>query len=354
MRVLLGDQVGRVRAEVTEGRIGDVVWRLNQSGSATLRVKRGSAAFALETLDPGARVYVEFDNGLPAWGGVLDLPRAWLPGMVEIKAYTIERLLAFQMTAKTRGFYGEVAGSIFSQILAEADRRALIGLTMGTVWMGGAVHYPRYHFRDAMWVVDDSIRKMENCDYRFVPYLDDNRIMFRAELHELLGNDKRESVALVEGANVARAGLTEQGEIVNRVVIVGSGATWGERTVIWGREETSRARFGLREAMLAPSDVTQPDTLNRYADNAIRESAYPHTLADLTVADVVPARFADYDVGDVVRVILPAMGFNGYDAPMRIVARGFDPWSGKCELVCDERFEYLPVMQDEDENQPGE
>ena len=355
MRMLLGDLSGRVRAEVIEGRIGDVTWRLNESGSATLRVKRGSAAFAREILEPGARLYVEFDNGLPAWGGVLDLPRKWSPGMVEIRAYTIERLLQFQITTKTRGFYGEVAGGIFSKVLGEADSRAAIGITIGTaLWMGGGLHYPRYHFRDGMWCINDSIRKMENCDYRFVSYLDDNRIMFRAELYELLGNDKRESVALVEGANVARAGLTEQGEIVNRVAVVGSGATWGERPVVVGREEASRALYGLREGMIAPSDVTQTPTMNRYAENAIRESAYPHALAALTVADVRPARFADYDVGDIVRVILPSLGFDGYDAPMRIVARGFDPWSGVCELVCDERFEYVPILQGEDENEPGE
>jgi hypothetical protein len=106
--------------------------------------------------------------------------------------------------------------------------------------------------------------------------------------------------------------------------------------------------------MVAPSDVSQTATLDRYADNAIRESAYPHVLAALTVADVAPARFADYDVGDIVRVMLSSFGFDGYDAAMRIVARGFDAWSGKCELVCDERFEYLPILQGEDENQPGE
>jgi len=355
VRVLLGDLTGRVRAEISEGRIGDVTWRLNEAGSATLRVKRGSAAFAREILEPGARIYVEFDNGLPTWGGVLDLPRKWSPGMVEIRAHTIERLLAFQMTTKTRGFYGDVVGSIFSHVLEEADSRASIGLTLGTVWMGGALHYPRYHFRDVMWVVNDSVRAMETCDYRFVPYLDDDgRIMFRAELYEQLGDDKRETVSLIEGANVADASLTEQGDIVNRVAVVGSGATWGERPVVWGTEETSRRRFGLREGMVAPSDVTQTPTLDRYADNAIQESAYPHTLAALTVADIRPARFADYDVGDIVQVVLPSFGFDGYDAAMRIVARGFDPWSGKCELVCDERFEYESVLQGEDENQPGE
>jgi len=353
MRVLLGDRTGSVRAELTEGNISDILWRLNQSGTATIRIKRGSAAFRRELLEPGARVYAEFDNGLPAWGGVLDLPRVWQSGLLEMRAHTIERLLKYQMSTKTRAFYGHVVGSIFSQILLEADQRAAIGIRMGRTWMGGALHYPRYHFRDAMWIINESIRKMENCDYRITPYLSNNRILFRAELFELLGDDKRDQVLLVEGANVAEAKLTEQGEIVNRVAVIGSGATWGEREVVWGVEEASRRKYGLREKMLAPADVSQTATLNRYADNAIRENAYPHTLAVLAVANVKPAIFEDYDVGDIVRVQLPSYGFEGYSAPMRIIARGFDPSSGRCELVCDERFEYATILQGEDEFQAG-
>ena len=347
MRVLLGDQTGQVRAELDEGSIGNIAWRLNTAGTATVWVKRGSTAFRRELLEPGARIYVSFENGLPAWGGLLDLPRDWSPNLVEIRAYTIERLLKFRMTPKTRAFYDEPVGSIFVKILLEAEQREPSGLTIGQVWYGGAAHWPRYHFRDAMWVTNNSIRKMENCDYRFLPYLDDGKIRFRAELHQLLGDDKREKVLLCEGANIASGTLSEQGEIVNRVAVVGTGSTWGEREVVYGVEETSRRTYGLRERMIAPSDVSLPTTLYRYADNAIRDDAYPHRLATLVVANVPPSRYADYDVGDIVRVNMPSYGFDGYDAPMRVIARGYDPASGECEVVCDERFEYLPVLKDE-------
>jgi hypothetical protein len=354
MRVLLGDQKGQVKAELKAGSIGNIVWRLNSAGAAMVQIKRGAAAFRRDLLEPGARLYVEFDNGLPAWGGVLDLPRTWHSNLLEIKAYTIERLLKFSMTSKSRAFNGNVVGSIFSQVLQEADQRAALGLTIGTLWTGGAVHYPRYHFRDMMWVINNSVRQMETCDYRIVPYLADNYIRFRAELHEQVGEDKRNSTVLIEGANVASATLTEQGTIINRVAGVGSGSTWAERIPIWGVEDASRQRYGLRETMLAPSGLSQDVTLDRIVDNAIRDNAYPHTLAALTVADIPPARFSAYGVGDVVRVQLPTYGFEGYDAPMRIIARGFDPSSGVCELVCDERFDYYPVIHAEDEYQPGE
>jgi len=352
MRVLLGDRTGRVRAELDEGTISNVVWRVNSMGSAVLRMVRGSAAFKKELLEPGSRVYVEFDNGLPTWGGALDLPRVWRSGEVEMTVYTIERLLRYQLTQKTRPFYRSVVGSIFTQVLMEADQNADIGLTLGQIWHGGSSHDPRYHFRDVMWVLDESIRKLENCDYRFVPYISGDRIMFRAELHQMLGDDKRERVAFAEGQNAAEVSLAEQGDIVNRIPVVGTGATWGERDVVWGVEEESRRQYGLRERALVPSDASAVSTLYRYADRAIREDAYPHVIASMSVTDIAPASFADYDIGDIVRVILPSFGFSGYDDPMRVMARGFDPASGKCEIVCEGEWEYSPIIQSEDATRP--
>jgi hypothetical protein len=337
-RVLLGDQAGRVRAELRNGSIGSIAWRLNSSGTAVLTISRLDPAFRQELLEPGCTIYTEFDNGLPAWGGVLDLPRTWSPGKLETRVYTIERRLSFAMTEKTRPFYGVVVGKIFSDILEEAEQEISVGLTLGQIWMGGQLHYPRYHLRDAMWIIKSSIQKMESCDYTFIPYLEGNRIKFRAELHQLLGDDKRDKVALIEGRNVTEPALTEQGDIVNRVAVAGSGTTWSEREVIIGNEDTSRRRYGLREEALTPSDVTQTSTLSRYAEQELAENAYPHTLASMGVVDLPPARYADYQVGDIVRVQLPSYGFEGYDKAMRITARGYDPSSGACEVVCEERF----------------
>ncbi len=353
MRILLAGLDGRVRAEVQQGRISNVTWRLNKTGSADLFISRRDPAFREELLRPGSRIYVEFDVDLPPWGGVLDLPRTWTRGMLQIRAHTIERLLKFARTEKTRAFYSVLVGSIFISVLQEADKKSAIGLDFGQVWYGGTAHYPRYHLRDMMWVINNSLRKMETCDYAFVPFLEDNRIQFRATLQEQLGDDKRQRVALVEGRNVTDAQLTEQGDIANSVAVVGSGATWGERTVVYGNEEESRRRVGLREITLTPTDVSQTATLLRYADTAIRERAYPHTLADMTVTNLSPGVFAAYGVGDVVQVQLPGYGFEGYDAPMRIVARGYDPQTNTCQVVADERFEYVPVLQQHDEEEPG-
>jgi len=352
VRILLGDRLGRVQAELDEGAISDVVWRLNEAGTATLNIVRTSAAFRQELLDPGARLYVEFDNGLPPWGGVLDLPRTWTPGALKVQVYTIERLLEFQLTSKSRLFIDALVGTIFFYILQEVEKRAKLGLTLGQVWSGGGTYSEGYPSSDAMSVINRSIRELENCDYRFVPYLNKGRIMFRAELHERLGEDKHKHIALIEGANVAAPTLTEQGDIVNRIFVKSAGATEAEQWIIPAIEETSRQQYGLREKIIAPSRLSLVSTGRRYADRAIREYAFPHVFASMDVVDVKPARFVDYDIGDIVWVSLSSFGFDGYGAPMRIVARGFDPGTGKCELVCSEQFEYLPIIQTEVEKPP--
>ncbi len=360
MRILLGDRKGVVRAEVVRGRLSSVAWRLNKAGSATLTIARGDPAFRRELLEPGARIYADFDNGLPAWGGVLDTPREWAGHQLQIRCYTIERLLASVTTATTRSFYGVPAGAIFDAIFREADEKAALGITIGHVWYGGGGHWPRYHARTALWVLNQSIRKMEVCDYRIVPYLDGNKIRFRAELHEQVGDDKRTMTALVEAAPgvagnvVGRPEISEQGEIVNRVIAVGTGATWGEREKVYGVERESQRRYGLREKVLAPQDVSQSTTLARYVENELRENAYPHTIGAMEVVNRMPALFADYDMGDILRVTLPSCGYDGYDAPMRLLARAFDPLSGRCQVVTGIARRHTPIIQGQDEYQPGE
>jgi len=350
MRVLLGDRSGRVHGELVNGNISNISWRLNSTGSSTLKIKvwRDNSLFKKELLSSGSRVYVEFDNGLPAWGGVMDLPRRWTEGELEIRVHTIERILSYIITKKTRGFYGAVVGHIFGEVLREAELREQLGLELGHIWYGGLPHWPRYHFRDAMWIINNSIRKMENCDYHFVPYLDDGRIKFRAELHEFFGADKRDSVLLAEGNNIVKATLVEQGNIVNRVAVVGTGSTWGERDVVYGEEHNSIRKYGLRERMLQPSGVSQIATLRRHADVGLRENAFPHTIVGLEVSDNLPSKFEDYGIGDIISINLVNYGFEGFSAPMRILARGYDPGTGSCELVCDERFEYSISTYEDD------
>ncbi|HIP95654.1 MAG TPA: hypothetical protein EYH32_00380 [Anaerolineae bacterium] len=350
VRLLVGDRTGMVLGEiVTE--IGPVSWRLNGIGVAEFAVARSAPAFREDWLRFGNRVLIEFDNGLPAWGGIIDFPREWNARGVKIKARGLGSLLKYRITAKTKYFNAVPVGRIFHDVLDDADKRQALGLVWdGPIWMGGGAHYPRYHFKSVWWVLTESIRKMENCDFRFVPLLRDGKIVFRPELHEVLGEDKRHKVALWEGDNVTDVVMSEQGPVINYVVVPGSGTGWGDdRQVAYAKEEESKQLYGLREDCVLRAGVTQVTTLHRHAEWYIREMAYPHTRMTLHVTNTTPARFSDYDVGDIVRVVLPSYGFCGYDRACRVLAREFDPVTGRCAVVLEERFAPTPALLDDGE-----
>ena len=354
MHVLVGDRFGTVIAEM-QGDVGAVSWILNGIGRTSLVTIKSNSKTTEENLRIGNRIYIEFDDsvGLPPWGGVIDLPRRWEAGKVVVSCYGIEQLLKTRVTRKNDAFYDRPAGTIFSDLLWRTEQKDPLGIVIGNVWIGGRQHWPRYHYKPLWSVLTDSLRKMEQCDFRFIPYLESGRILFRAEFYQVAGADKTSSVALVEGRNVA-TGLTleEQGIIVNVCNAVGAGSTWGaERLVIVARDSGSFAHYGLREDGVVYSSVSEPGTLEMHARNELLQQSEPRRIFSLPVTNEDPGKFADYDLGDSVRCILQTFGFGGYDGTLRVLAREFDPGTGGCKLAVEEQNDAdVWIYQDE----PGE
>jgi hypothetical protein len=187
-------------------------------------------------------------------------------------------------------------------------------------------------------VLDYSLPRMERCDFRFVPYLEEDFIRFEARFFQIAGRDRSANTAIVEGRNTA-AGLklTEQGQVINDYAAVAEGQTWGpERTVVLGQDAASRARYGLRESGKVYPGVSATATLEMHARNVLATHSEPRRIFNLEVTDDAPGRFGDYDLGDLVRCVLPSFGFGGYDGTVRVIGREYDPESGRCTLVVEE------------------
>lgn len=335
--MLIGDRFGRVIAEASPG-IGPLPWRLNEITKTTLAFAKTDPKTTADNLRYGNRVLVQFDDdvGLPDWGGTMEPARDWKTAEVAVTCYSIEYLLQFRDTARTRAFDSVPVGHIFYRVLQEAEEQQSLGITFGPVWTGGALHYPRYHFKSLWWILHDSLIQIEHCDFRFVPQLVNGHIVFQAELYEELGEDKSGRWALKEGKNVTDARVTEQGPLVNEFTAVGAGTTWGpDRAVSIAREETSSQMYGLRQDGRVFAGVTQQTTLDRHAITEVEKNSYPHMRVGLEVANVPPAEFRRYEVGDVLRCILPSYDFDGFDENVRILAREYEPGSGRCKLVAE-------------------
>jgi len=249
-QVLIGDRFGRLIAEANP-LIGPVSWRLNDIGKTTLTFSKNDSKVKARFLRSGNRVMIKFssDLGLPPWGGVMDLPIKWTEDAVEVSCYSIEYMLQFRITPKTRAFKAVPVSRIFRRLLLEANLEQEMGITIGRLWGGGRLHSPRYHYKSIWWVIKESLIKLEFCDVKFVPSVnDDGYIEFRAQMHEKLGDDKSASRALKEGRNVSSAQLTEQGPITNQFSAVGSGSTWGtERKARVYQRLASSNKYGLRK-----------------------------------------------------------------------------------------------------------
>jgi hypothetical protein len=333
MRVLIGGRDGVVAEEISP-QIGGVSWILNGIGRMQFSLAANNQKATDATLLPGNRILVEFDNGLPVWGGVIDLPRSWSDGVITVNAYTIEHLLQYRLTSRSTTFDGVPVGAILARTLLEINSAWPEGITLGRTWLGGMPHYPRFHFKSA-WDVCESIRRMESCDIVFEPVLENGMIFFNAHLLERWGEDKSDRYAFTEGANIAGLSYTEQGPLVNSAVAAGAGATWTERAVIRAEDSASIQRFGLRERLDIYADATYQTTLEMHARDRLAQ-AHPLRRFGLEVVDAEPAPFGTYGIGDILRLEAASVGW-GYSGQVRVIGMEYN--DGVLKLAVDEWLE---------------
>jgi len=339
IQILLGDLDGKVLAELTAD-VGPVSWQLNKPGKMKLTLPK-PIPFKI-----GYRILVRFDNGLPDWGGTVELPWTETPGTIEATCLGIENALLYRRTRKNRNFYSAPVGAIFQALILEAQTYQSLGINLGHVWNGGGAHSPRYHFKPVLDVLQKSICAMEACDFALIPKLTGGKITFTGELYFQRGVDKTSSVVLLED-NLSDVVMKWNGSLVNNFAAVGNGSTWGnERPVSIQEDSASVNEYGLREDSGAYTGVTYSTTLETHAKTILKQRAFPRRKVSFDAANLAPSSFSSYDIGDIVRLSLPSFG---YDAPVRLLAREFDPGTGKCSLVVEEPTESVPTsVPDED------
>jgi len=334
-RVLVGDLTGRILTEL-ELDVGPVAWRLNKETRVKFQIARSDPKAIEDYLRFGNRILVQFENGLPDWGGIIDPPRKWSKdgSSIEFTAYSGEQLLKQRQTGKARSFSSATVGYIYQSLIEDANVVADTGISIGDVWGGGDTHSPMYHFDKVLEKIQQRLTdRLSSADFVISASESGGYIVFTAHFYERRGSEKP-NVALLEGHNLIQIELVEQGTIVNSWAIVGEGSTWGdERLVGYAEDADSIAEFGLREDSEVHSDVAEQASLDAIAANRLAGTARPHNMLALEAANLAPAAFSDYDVGDSVRVVLHSYGFGGYDKMVRVIAREYAPSAGTCTLV---------------------
>lgn len=330
-RLLVADLTGTVLTEL-KPRLEKVSWVLNEVGQLTFALAKTDPKLQERYLRFGNRVLVEFDNGLPAWGGVLTGAREWSESEVAVEAWSAEAVLGWRVTGRNRLFSGASLGSVLQTVLADAAAVASTGLQLGTVYLGGAGYSLEYHYSTLADVVADLVELggvVVDVTAREVGGV----VVFSVNLFERRGRD-RPGVALVEGANVVGARVRDEDTVINAQYGATDGSGWAEGTRLFGGAVSaeSAARHWLRETFESIK-VTEQSALDAALRARLEASQWPTRAVAVQVTNRPPGEFREYDLGDGVTVSLPTYGFGGTRGMFQVVGREFFVDEDVCDLV---------------------
>jgi hypothetical protein len=312
-------------------------WRRNEIGQAVFTLAKSDPKANDVYLRAQNRVLITFDNGLPAWGGVIQPEFSIDQTKITIRALTGESLLLRRLTGRGRYFREEPVGGIASVLILEADAVWPLGISLGDVWGGGDRHSPDYHYKDLLTIFRESLfKRLSAADFYAEPLVGENgRLTFLLYVVERRGRDVP-GVALHQGLNVLEPTKVDYtGPIINAWTIVGDGMGWGaDRPVAVAEDLASIDRFGRLERSEIHQGVIFQETLQATADNLLAETAWPRVILDITAVDLPPATFEQYDIGDNLAVELPDYGIgSSFVGAATVLGRAFYPKNGRLNLV---------------------
>lgn len=301
VEVLLFDHTGRHPVQI-EPQIEYVTWRLNGTGNARLFMSYSDANCLPHLLAFGNRILIQFENGLPSFGGVLDVPRRRTPFGVSINAYTGDRILSWRYTGGNLEFSGAAPGIIYRGLIDEANGKASTGIYPGSIYVSPKSWSDEYRYQNVLSIIQQ-LQQLSGEEWSVEPHYEMGHLSFRANWYKQRGQDLSHTVSLIEGHNVREIILDEQGPIASQVYCVGGGSAgseWTDRNVGVANDATSRSTYGYREYVEVLTTITDPDTLDESAVTLQDDLDSPRSRMTLQTVDKDPSPFGTYGIGDVV------------------------------------------------------
>jgi len=335
VRALLYDEAGAPVAEMSP-QIESVIWRLGGMGTAQFRLAYRDVACKKSWLLPGRRVLFQFEDGMPDWGGVIEFPLKQDPYGVVVSAFTSEKILEWRRTEKTLVFDSQTPGAICQALIEAANAIANTGIVIGTFYAGGSPISLEYHLQNVYEQIKELIR-LSGHDFAIIPTIKDGVLTFTANWYKERGEDKSNQILLVENRNAQITALDWQGPVYNRITLAGEGSTWNDdRMTVAEEDVTSQGEYTLREYAEVQSGKVSEATLTANAEALVELYRQPKKRISIVAMDRAPAAFANYDIGDVVRVQAFLRWADwALDDTFRVIAREWKP-DGKCALEVEE------------------
>jgi len=328
-RILVFDRFGTALDELDA--LTKRSWLLCGEGMCTFRMATSDPKCTETLLQFGNFLLIQ-DDELPDWCGVIEPDRNWGYGWVEVRAYTVERLLA-NCGTPIRKITGS-AGAIFAQLISIYNQQASMPFVLGTVYRGGPQREET--LGDSVYEHLKRVCERSGNYWRFVPGIKNGQLIIRAEWLESLGENNNQLLA--EGLNLALEEplMTEYGPIWNVVTGLGDASTTGSRLSVTVEDAESINKFGRRSTSIVFSGNTTFPALEQNAREYLRRYSQP--LKQVTAKIVRNGDvFQNLRIGDWYQVSLSSAGFTagmlGYQATMRLIGMERDDETDTVDAV---------------------
>lgn len=337
-----GDFIGRLTGEV-----GPVSWRIDGYGRLTMAMPPVTAASRRELIEYGNQVMVTWDNGLPPWIGVIDVPRENAPGRTTLNFYSMEYTLGWMLTRRYDVYRDEPPDHVLTRLIQLSGRSDIVAY--GAAIVAEPVGEVIFSY-DTLLEAAERLRERNERFHWFISR--EGRHVPRPSLWTYYGyrHDRRADVRLVEGYNLINVETVEQGPLFNDVTVAAgnddpAADASGQQGLVYGIYRPSR--HGRRERFVPLPEVTVDLTTGNTLAEIVRvlgpmaqaeyeRYARPRLRYRGTCINRPPSKFGSYGLGDLVTVELNGFDRRRVELDVVVVGMEFDPESGLLTVVSED------------------
>lgn len=305
---------------------------LSGIGEAIFYIHTSSVKARRELLKFGNYVVIQHDK-LPDWVGVIDTPRPWRHGYVEVHAFEPAFILQYRLASNNSEVVGTPAAQ-FSRLLEQANTQEDTLIRSGVLTSAGATTSMKTtstifnHMKD--------LRENNKLEWAFSPIIDGaGRLTIVVDLIERVGIDT--DLELSQGHNImyGETPLEESGELINAVEAYNDVSDGTPLTTLY-RDEPSIADIGLRLARATFSGVTDLTSLKKAAKEFVDGKKIATFSTPITLVNVGQT-FNQVRNGNTAAYRYTDVGFTedglGASRIIRMDGWRYDETNDTCELM---------------------
>lgn len=302
--VYVGDREGVIIGELA-GALESVVWAADGYGTAALVLPTDAPSYA-HLLQYGNRALIDFSNGLPLWGGVIDPPRETRLGQTRVQLYEAAYTLSWDWTGEAAAYAGDRLYPA-AQVLAGLVRDSHLDIAIDPLAADGERVSVQFN-NESLLSAAEKLRGLEpRLHYRVrAEPLRGQRIQFALQaFYDALEDDTGRAL-LIQGQNLIDWQVLEQGPIWNEVTAASqSEAAADGRFVATATAPASQMSHGLRREPVALAGLDEDATPGQTAVAArarVAALGEPRLRARGMVLNQEPGLYRSFGIGSRVAV----------------------------------------------------